>query len=151
MLTQWPALKYSTHVFLIATRRNSPVIQQLVYRWKKNKRVYLYKGIWHNNKNMKVTTNAWKTKDVSQLCKWEKPDIESYILYDFMAMDFWKRHNCWYRNVSVVARVQEWRKESDGKYPKGAFLNIETLSTFFIVVAFTPQYTFVKNLQMVIR
>ena len=32
MLTQWPALKYSTHVFLIAKHRNNPVIQQLVYR-----------------------------------------------------------------------------------------------------------------------
>ena len=41
-----------------------------------------------------------------------------------------KHSGCWHRNVSVVARVQEWRKESDGKYPKGAFLNIETFSTF---------------------
>ena len=68
---------------------------------------------------------------MSQLCKnCEKPDTEGYILYGFMSMDFWKRHNYSHRNVSVVARVQEWRKESDGKYPKGAFLNIETFSTF---------------------
>ena len=32
MLRQWAALKYSTRVFLIAKRRNNPVIQQLVYR-----------------------------------------------------------------------------------------------------------------------
>ena len=32
MLTQWPALKYSTRVFLRAKRRNNTVIQQLVYR-----------------------------------------------------------------------------------------------------------------------
>ena len=50
MLTQWAALKYSTRVFLIAKRRNNPVIQQLVYRCKKNRRVYLYKGILHDKK-----------------------------------------------------------------------------------------------------
>ena len=32
MLTQWAAIKYSTHLFLKAKRRNNPVIQQLVYR-----------------------------------------------------------------------------------------------------------------------
>ena len=53
MLTQWAALKYSTRVFLIARRRNNPVIQQLVYRWKKNKRVYLHKAILHDNKKKK--------------------------------------------------------------------------------------------------
>ena len=53
MLTQWAALKYSTRVFLIAKLRNNPVIQQLVYRWKKNKRVYLYKGILHDSKKKK--------------------------------------------------------------------------------------------------
>ena len=68
MLTQWAALKYSTRVFLIAKRRNNPVIQQLVYRCKKNRRVYLYKGILHDKKKKKVT-NACKSKDASQLCK----------------------------------------------------------------------------------
>ena len=32
VLTQWPVLKYSTHVSRIATHRNNPTIQQLVYR-----------------------------------------------------------------------------------------------------------------------
>ena len=53
----------------------------------------------------KKTTNACKSKDVSQLCKWEKPDTEGYILYDFMSVDFWKRYNYSHKNVSVVARV----------------------------------------------
>ena len=63
------------------------------------------KGTLHGNKKKKGTTNACNTKDASQLCKWEKPDAEGYILYDFMSMDLWKWHNCWHRNASVVARV----------------------------------------------
>ena len=82
MLTQWPAFKYSADVFLIDARRNNPVIQQLVYRWKENKSVYLYTGKLHHNKKRKVTTNACKSKDASHLCKWEKPDTEGYILHD---------------------------------------------------------------------
>ena len=49
MLTQTPVLKYSTRVFLMAKPRNNQTNRQLVYRWKKNKRGYRYKGILHGN------------------------------------------------------------------------------------------------------
>ena len=41
--------EYSTHVLLIAKTRNSPTIQQLVYRRKKNKRAYSYKRTLHSH------------------------------------------------------------------------------------------------------
>ena len=40
---------------------------------------------------------------MSQLCKnCEKPDTEGYILYGFMSMDFWKRHNYSHRNGTTI-------------------------------------------------
>ena len=132
MLTQWPALKYSTHVFLIATRRNSPVIQQLVYRGKKTKRIYLYKGILHGKKKERKKRPMHVRTRMCLNCANERNQPQKATYYDFMSIDLWKRHNYSHRNVSVVARVREWKKESECKHAKGAFLNDGQFSTFLL-------------------
>ena len=94
----------------------------------------------------KETTNARNSKDVSQLCKnCEKPDTEDYILYDFMLVDFWKRHSYWKsicgcKDIGVEEGVW-WQIAQGSIFEQWAVFYI------FIVVAFTPLYTSVKTLQ----
>ena len=87
---------------------------------------------------------------MSQLCKREKPDTESYILYDFMSVDFWKRHNysqryiCGCQGIGVEERVW-WQ------IPQGSIFEHLEFFYIFIVVAFIPLYTFVKTLQTALK
>jgi len=65
-------------------------------------------------------------------CANERNQTQKATYYDFTSIDFLKRHNYSHRNVSGFARVQEWKKESECKHAKGAFLNDGPFSTFLL-------------------
>lgn len=78
---------------------------------------HLYNGILLN-KEKEGTMDTCNNMDESQryYANWKKQDLSNYVLYDFIYMKFWKRHN---------NRMYQWFPKAGGKerilLQRGAF------------------------------
>ena len=149
MLTQTPVLKYSTRVFLIAKPRNNQTNWQLVYRWKKNKRGYRYKGILHGNEQrggiLMHVTAGWVSPVQMRETRHRRLHIMWFHVNGFLhtAQLLAQKCICVCQGIGVEEGVW-WQ------IAQGSIFERWDIFYIFVVVPFTPRYIFVKNLQTVI-